>query len=144
MINKKKIVAGFVLHDPLARMEHYITDASVEALEEAVDNGLILMVEYSDETRDYVTPQEVNFGLLNQPQEFFVVMQKEFIPFVESLVELMDESMTPAVSVLSLTPGLNNTSRGINSKFEAFKQKAQNIIDLYKPNLEGEDNGDNA
>lgn len=131
MINESKEIKYFILCDPRAKIEKYVVPEDLPHLREAVSQGYVLMVEYSDETRDYITPDEVDFSYMHKEETFYIVQQEVFVPLMKSMLELMEESMTPAVALLSVT----GQKKAVNEKFEAFKEQMNNMLERYEPNL---------
>lgn len=52
-------VVAYILHDPVANMEGYITDYSEESLSDAEQMGLIIIAEYNDGSRERVAAADV-------------------------------------------------------------------------------------
>lgn len=144
MLDKTKVITGFIFHDPIHNMEEYIESADLKSLKEAQVNGIVFLAEYADGSRTVIEPEEMDFDLLIQNQTFHVnvVEQEVFVPLMNALVDMMDESMTPAVSIMSLTPGVKNTAKEINSKFDVFKNLVQEMNERYEPNMEENENGE--
>ena len=141
MINDDKQPRAFILLDPLVGMITYINDKNRQDVPQALENGDILMVQYSDDSRDFVTIEEMDEYINRKPTGgVAVVLQSHFVPVLESLLELMEETMQPAVAVLSLN---SNAKRTVNSKFDDFKSKAENLLNIYKENL-GDDADGNS
>lgn len=138
MIDKSKEVAAFILCDPRAKMEKYIVPDDMPHIQEAINQGYVLMVEYKDETRDYIMPDEIDFSLLLHEETFYIVQQEVFVPLMKSMLELIEESMTPAVALLSVT----GQKKAVNEKFEAFKEQMNNMLERYEPNLEKNKDGE--
>lgn len=137
-------IIGYLAVDVERNNQSYITGGTLEDLKKAADMGIVFVAEFADGTRKIVKPEQINFENLRQTSEIHIVQQEIFVPLMESLLELMEESMSPAVSVLSITPGVGGTAKTINHKFADFKDKVNNMLEIYKPNLEGGDDGDNS
>lgn len=52
-------VVAYILHDPVANMEGYITDFSDDSLHGAESMGLIIIAEYNDGSRERVSADDV-------------------------------------------------------------------------------------
>lgn len=144
MLDKNKQVAAFILCDLINGLQDYITGGTLKDFQQAKENGCAFLAEYTDGTKSLVEPEEIDLELTQTTGHINIVEQEIFVPIMESLIDLMEESMTPAVSVLSITPGVMNTAKTINNKFDRFKQLASEAIERYKPNIEEETDGDSA
>lgn len=52
-------VVAYILHDPVANMEGYITDFAEDNLSGAEDRGLVIIAEYNDGSREAVKAADV-------------------------------------------------------------------------------------
>lgn len=138
MQNNNKVITTFYAVDPVGLVQEAITNDDPEVLQQAAEMGISFVAEYIDGSRQVVPWQDVNLSKIGMQNTIYVVMQEHFVPVLESLVELMDTSMTPAVQLLSLTPQKNE----VNDRFANFKEKAESLIDMYKSNIETDDEGE--
>lgn len=132
MIDNNKKIGGFIFLDPINNVQEYIVSADLETMRQAKAQGCIFLVEYLDGTRDIVDPEEINLELMGEHNSMHLVRQEEFVPIMESMLELMEESMTPAVALLSVA----GQKKTVNQKFEDFRDRVNFMLDKYKPNIE--------
>lgn len=134
MIDDTKVISGFLVVDPVANMQEYISNIDLDAMREAVAMGCTLVAEYRDGTRTRVDPEEIVAYFAERKTEIHVVRQEEFVPIMHALMDLMEESMAPAVALLSVS----GQQKNVNSKFAALKQEVDAMLEKYEPNLEQE------
>lgn len=137
-MQNNKVITTFYAVDPASLVQEAITNDDPEVLQQAAEMGISFVAEYIDGSRQVVPWEDVNLSKIGTQNTIYVVMQEHFVPILESLVELMDTSMTPAVQLLSLTPQKNE----VNDRFANFKEKAESLIDMYKSNIETDDEGE--
>lgn len=124
---------GYLILNPLDNTQQYISSADLETLEEAQNQGMVLIREDSDGTRDFATPDEVYEWLTRDTSMSINIVQQEvFVPIMESLLELIESSMKPAVALLSVS----GEKKTVNNKFDDFKSKVNDMLERYKPNIE--------
>lgn len=138
MINKEKTVIGYVALNPLLRVEAYLVPEQInpESLQEFVDSQCVLMVEYSDETRDYVTPEEIIENHKANVVVVHLVEQEVFVPLMNALSEVLAETYTP-VATLSV-----NSKSKQPSKLEKFQEALAAMNERYLKNIEGDEDAD--
>ena len=124
---------GYLILNPLDNTQQYISSADLETLEEAQNQGMVLIREDSDGTRDFATPQEVyDWITRDTSMSIHIVQQEVFVPIMESLLELMESSMKPAVALLSVS----GEKKTVNNKVDDFNSKVNDMLERYKPNIE--------
>lgn len=132
MIRENSEVNGFVLLNPLTSCQEYVAKFDKEGLQEAIDNGLILMVEYRDQTRDYVTPDEIaEFVESLQMPPAHLVSQEYFVPITEAMFKLLEI----IASYLPMTADDGNNP--IYETMNRTRSLIDEMLEEYKPNLEG-------
>lgn len=129
MLDKNKQVGCYWLVDVLNSVYKILEPTDEETLETLAMRGFAFVAEYTDGERDVVQWNEVDFDLLRC--EVHIVEQEVFVPILEALLELMDDSMTPAIALIG-------NSGGVKKDYTKFRELATEAIERYKPNLEGE------
>lgn len=129
----EKQVVGFILNDSTNQTQQYITDASLDSLKAAQKDGCNFLVEYLDGTRETILPEDIDYSLLEHTQTINIVQQEVFVPMMNAMLDLMEESMTPAVALLSVS----GQKKSVTSKFDVFKSLVEDMNDRYLPNIEG-------
>ena len=133
-------IVAYILRDEEHGVQEYIQQANLPSLKQAQAHGCTFLAEYDDGTRRSVKPEKIDLSLISHEEGINIVEQEVFVPLMNALVDLMDESMEPAIALLTLSP----QKKTINSKFSAFKALVDEMNDRYVPNLEGETDGDSA
>lgn len=64
-------------------------------------------------------------------ESFMFIQKDDMLDFMEHLLALMETSMKPAISVLSLGASANSAN-SVNSKYDQFKEYTQALIEKYK------------
>lgn len=127
---KNKLIAGFILHDPIGNTEGYIEDATQDQLKEAQDNGCVLLVQYVDGDRQVIQPEDVDLSLINMSGSVNVMEQEFTVPILNAILEVLEESYSPQVAVMS------TASRKTN-KLDSLKSLMNDMNERYLPNIEG-------
>ena len=129
-----KPIFGFMLHDPINNFEEFMTGADLESLRMAQSNGCVFIAVYSDGERQIVEPEDVDFGLIGAGEGNINVMEQEYtVPIINAILELIEESYTPAVAVMTMT----GAKKGIDNKLDNLKSLVDTMNDRYMPNIEG-------
>lgn len=55
-----RFIAGYIMHDPIGNVEGFITNYDPDVLQEAEDDGMVLIAQYSDGARELVKAQDVS------------------------------------------------------------------------------------
>lgn len=139
MIDESKEVFGFLLVDPRSNTQEYITGGDLDAMKLAKSNGCIFVVEYTDHTRDRLEPEEIDFSLLHKTHTIHIVQQEIFVPMMNTLAEILEETAQPVVALASTARANTKTETPLNSKLALFKSQIQEMNERYLPNItEGE------
>lgn len=136
MIETNRIVNGFIALDPLSATQQYISPDmfNIDVLNNMVENKIVLMVEYSNGQRDYVTPDEVIEYVSADHTHTMNVMEQEItVPIINAIVEILSDSYTPQVAVM--TTGAKKTA---TSKLDNLRELVDEMNAHYLPNIEGE------
>lgn len=95
--------------------------------EDLIDDGFGLYQRTDDGENIELSLDDLDESMFQKPVWAYIPSQ-DMIELIEKLLDLMSVSMTPAVSLLSLSP----TKSEVQMKFEAFEELANNIIEEYK------------
>lgn len=131
MIDNTKKIQGFIVLDPINNVQEYITQVDIQALRQAQAAHCVLLVEYMDGTRDVVEPEEVDLSIIGDTQTIHIVQQEVYVPMMNALLELMEETAQPVASISAMS------AKPVKSKLAVFKELVENMNEKYMPNLEG-------
>ena len=136
MEEKKQPVAIYWLVDVVNNNYEMLQPTSSEELERMAELGFAFVAEYPDETRQAVKWNEIDFDNMYHGTTINIVEQEYFVPLLESLVSYLESTEAPAVATLSTA----KTRNVANTKFQEFKSIAEELIERYRPNIEGDSN----
>lgn len=135
----EKTLVGYMAVDVINNSQAYIQGGSLEDLKKAEKSGIVFLAVYSDESKEIVKPDQIDFSLLTPMHEINIVQQEVFVPLMNALAEVIETSYSPAVALIAGTQ-----KRAIDGKLENFKNLLKDMNERYLPNIEGETDGNNS
>lgn len=124
---------SFLILDPLHGQMQAINNPDYDLLKKAVEARMILMAEFPDGSREYVTPEDImNFYEMRSAEIVHLVDQEYYVPLMESLIDLVKE-------IAASIPAPMSADNELHKKLSRVEELANEMYDYYKPNLENEE-----
>lgn len=123
----------FLILDPLHDQMQVVNNFDYDLLKKAVAAGMILMAEFPDGSREYVTPEDImNFYEMMNPEVAHLVDQEYYVPLMESLIDVVKE-------IAASIPAPMSADNELHKKLSKVEELANEMYNYYKPNLENEE-----
>lgn len=125
-----RYVVAHILHDAKANIEGYITDYDAEAIQQAEDEGLLILAEYSDGSREIVKARDVR-----EPEPMLNGIELVKPSYVDERTEaviavfdaLASEYLAPQVAMMSLEEAA--PAAGFFAALERLKEVANGDVE---------------
>lgn len=143
-MDKSKEVAGYLLFDPKERVQEYIVGGTTDDFNKAVEAGFVFLVEYIDGSRQTIDPSEIDFSLIAHGESINIVQQEVFVPLMESLVDVVETIAGNTPTPMNINSISSKNSNNLTDKLNKLRSLTDDMLDRYKPNIEGGENGNNS
>lgn len=120
-------VIAYWAHDPINNNEGVITNFDISALKEAEANGIIIIAEYEDGTREKVNAEDVTEPNI-QDSGFFVFVTPQYVDTrtaaAYEAIKSIADAITPMISAALATDGQPSPLDAITANLEKLKALA--------------------
>lgn len=122
--SQQQAVKAYILHDPVANMEGYITDYDQDALKQAEDSGMIIIAEMADGSRRIASADEVKKPTPLSPEGIELATPAYVDERVSAMLDVISSMCDGLGGVSSLSGARKLFSGGeIKDKIESLKSK---------------------
>lgn len=133
MPDENDLALRFVIYNQVDDMQEYVCNADLDILNEAVQKGFILLVEFPDGTRERTDPETVvEYFQKDKTVRLNIMEQEVTVPLLNAIIDVLQESYTPQIATMSVS-----AKKAANNSLDNLLSLRDSMNERYLPNIEG-------